>query len=926
MEVRSMAEPAASISYRAVFVSALLVGVVATLAVGLSVWQSRTDAIAQAVRADRNTAGFLAGQIEHVIREVDDVVRDYRDLAEIFAVTSGDAFDGQFSAGALQDWMAAKVRAMPHSVHMAIADASGRVVSASRPPMATPTGIADTEYFEALRTAGRDDLQVSPPIRMRSTGESVVVLARRIAGPGGTFRGVVTVSVATSWFDRLYLTSGFLTDQTFTLSRRDGTVLLRYPADDTSAGRRVPAASPWYATVAAGGGSYRSAVGVFDGVPRWVSVAPLPTLPLVIAVTSPETGVLAAWRARSAYAVTGALTLLAFLLVLLVVLARELRQLAAARRVAAARSASLARTNTRLEDTNAQFAATLRAMSQGLCMFDGDGRLRVCNEAFRRIWRLPAELGPGWPRDAVLAERSRLAKRLLRAFDRVDGVSAPGAERPPTALFELEDGRVIAVTEGPTGDGGWLETHDDVTDRHRHEERIAFLARYDSLTGLPNRATFLDRLEAAALALGTDRAAFAVLMIDLDRFKEINDSVGHTVGDVVLRQTASRLAQAARGDDTLARLGGDEFAVIRTVRASRCADETAEAAVRSAREEAEALAQRIVTLLAVPHRIDGAPHVVAASIGIAVAPQDGVDPADLLKKADLALYRAKAVGTGRYVHYDPVMSEEVEARRRLEAEIRRSLHDGDFRLHYQPIVDMATGRVAAVEALVRWQHPDRGLLSPQEFIPLAEQSGLIGPLGDHVLRAACAEAAGWPGDLKVAVNVSAAQFGNPGLFDDIARALAATGLPPRRLEIEITETVLLENEERNVAVLRALADLGIGVALDDFGTGYASLAYLVTFPFSKLKIDRRFTGDILTRRECAAIVCSAATLGLSLGLTVVAEGVETADQLEVLRLTGVTQAQGLLFGAPMSAEAIARRLGSEMFADDRARTVGEGAA
>ncbi|MFL9824386.1 EAL domain-containing protein, partial [Rhodoplanes sp. SY1] len=895
-----MTAPAAPTSHRAVFVSALLVCMVAILAVGLSVWQSRSDAIAQAVRTDRNTAVFLAGQIEHAIEEVDTVVRDYRDLAEIFAVTSDDGLGGQFSAGALQDWMAAKIRAMPHTVCMAIADASGRVVSASRPrPTALP-GIADNGFFEALRTAGRDALQVSLPTRMNSTGESVVVLARRIEGPDGVFRGVVMVTIATAWFDRLYLTAGFLKEQSFTLSRRDGTVLLRYPADARSAGATIPAGWPWHDQVAAGGGSFRSP-GLFDGVTRWVSVAPLPTLPLVIAVTSPEAGVLAAWRSRSAYAAVGALTLLGFLLALLIVLARELRQLAASRRVAAARAASLVRTNARLADTNAQFTATLRAMSQGLCMFDEDGRLRVCNDAFRRIWRLPAEIGPGWSRDAVLAERSSRAKRLVGTVDPADVTSAPAPEGTRAVLFELEDGRVIAVAGAPTDDGGWLETHDDVTDRRRHEQRIAFLARYDSLTGLPNRATFLDRLETAALALRNEGIAFAVLMIDLDRFKEINDSVGHTVGDVVLQQTALRLAQAARGDDTLARLGGDEFAVIRSVRGSGRTDEPADAGLRSAREEAEDLAQRIAALLVIPHRIDGASHGVAASIGIAVAPQDGSDPADLLKKADLALYRAKAVGTGRFVHYDPGMSEEVEARRKLEVEIRRSLEDGDFLLHYQPVVDVATGRVAAVEALVRWQHPERGLLSPQAFIPLAEQTGLIGPLGDVVLRAACAEAAGWPADLKVAVNVSAAQFGNPGLFDDIAGVLAAAGLPPQRLEIEITETVLLENEERNVAVLRALASLGVGVALDDFGTGYASLAYLATFPFSKLKIDRRFTGDILAKRECAAIVCSAATLGLSLGLTVVAEGVETAAQLEVLRLTGVTQAQGYLFGAPMPA-------------------------
>ncbi|MDC7787491.1 EAL domain-containing protein [Rhodoplanes sp. TEM] len=904
-----MTEAADPVRHRTVFVSALLVCVVATLAVALSVWQSRSDAIAQAVRSDRSTAAFLAGQIEHAIREVDGVVRDYRELAEIFAVTSGDDFGGQFSAQALRDWMAAKIQAMPHTVCMAIADASGRIVSSSRPVPGAAPGVADTHYFDALRGAGRDALQVSLPTRMGISGESVMVLARRIEEADGGFRGIVMVSVATAWFDRLYLMAGFLPDQTFTLSLRNGTVLLRYPADAHSAGRRFPAGSPWYGQVAAGGGSYRSPSSPFDGVTRWVSVQPLPSLPLVLAVTSPEAGVLAAWRSRSAYAAFGAVALLTCQLALLIVLARQLRQLAVSRRDLAAHSQSLALSNARLLDTNAQFAATLRSMSQGLCMFDAAGRLRVCNDEFRRIWGLPAELGPGWSRDAVLAERMRKTKRHIEtSFPPGDDPFATDTDRTSTVLVELDSGRVIAVTEGPTGDGGRLETHDDVTDRHRHEERIAFLARYDSLTGLPNRATFLDRLEAARLGLRSDGTPFAVLMIDLDRFKDINDSVGHMVGDAVLRQTAIRLAQAARGDDMLARLGGDEFAVIRSLRR----DAGAGPDRRSARDEAAELAERIAELLALPHRVDGDTHVVRASIGIAFAPDDGDDPVDLVKKADLALYRAKAAGTGGFVCYDPAMTAEVEARRRLEAELRRSLADGDFRVHYQPIVEVATGRVCSVEALVRWQHPERGLLTPQEFVPLAEQTGLITSLGEWVLRTACAEAARWPGRMKVAVNVSAVQFRRPGLLESIEQALREAGLPPDRLEVEITETVLLENEERNVSVLHRLKSLGVAVALDDFGTGYASLAYLTMFPFGKLKIDRRFTRDVLTRPDCAAIVCSATALGLSLGMTVVAEGVETPGQLEIVRITGVTQAQGWLFGAPMPADAIAGRIAAEV--------------
>ncbi|NVO13412.1 MAG: EAL domain-containing protein [Rhodoplanes sp.] len=903
-----MARIAGSLHHRAVFVSALLVCVLATLAVGLSVWQSRSDAIAEAVRSDRDTVAFLAGQLDHVVSEVDNVIKDYRDLAEIFTITANDGFQRQFTAGSLRDWMTAKLQQVRFAHHLSIADAAGTVVMSTYPGVNPQLDLADGDQFGDLRSSVDDRLSISLPQRSQATGEPILIFARRVNGPNGAFAGVVLLSVPIAHFDRMYNGAGFRRDRAFALARRDGTVLLRYPVDARRTGLKFPPHWPWHAMVAAGGGSYRSP-GVFDGVVRWASVQPLAIHPIVVAISVPEESVLEKWRERSAYAAFGAVLLLGCLLTLLVILARQLRHLGASRAQLAAQSDSLASSNARLLDTNSQFAATLASMSQGLCMFDRAGVLRVCNDEFRRLYGLAPEVGPGATRDDLAIMRARRLKRVIARRDPLEELFEPARGDDAPELVELDNGRVIAVTGSPMADGGWLETHEDVTDRHTYEEQIEFLARCDPLTGVANRTSFVDRLQAARLALRKGGGAFAVLMVDLDRFKDVNDSVGHTIGDLVLQQTAERLAGALRPGDLLARLGGDEFAIIRAT--PRGAD--GDTVRPDMRDDALVLAGRIVDIVGEPYEVEGESHVVTTSVGIALAPVDGDEPVDLLKKADLALYRAKTHG-GRngFAFYDPSMTEEVEARHRLENDLRQAIAEDAFRLHYQPIVDVASGRVCAVEALIRWEHPTRGLLAPQEFIAVAEQTGLIARLGDWVLHAACAEAVRWPRHVKVAVNISPVQFRRADLLDTVMRALRAAGLPSERLEIEITESVLLENEERNVSVLHQLKSLGIAIALDDFGTGYSSLGYLTTFPFSKIKIDQRFTRDVLTRSDCAAIVCSAAALGLSLGMVVVAEGVETREQLEVVRITGVSQAQGYLFGAPVPPDEIALMLAMDV--------------
>jgi diguanylate cyclase (GGDEF)-like protein len=394
-----------------------------------------------------------------------------------------------------------------------------------------------------------------------------------------------------------------------------------------------------------------------------------------------------------------------------------------------------------------------------------------------------------------------------------------------------------------------------------------------------------------ALARVKQGESVAVLCLDLDCFKEVNDTLGHPAGDKLLGAVAERLQHCARASDTIARLGGDEFAVIRT-RVERP-------------EDVLTMAERIVAAINRPFEVDGHAIVVGASVGIAVAPSDGDSADELLKRADMALYAAKAAGRHTYRFFEPDMNARLQARRNLELDLRNALLHGEFELYYQPTVNAVTRQVTGFEALIRWNHPERGLVLPADFVPLCEEIGLINPVGDWVLRQACAEAAGWPEHFRVAVNLSAMQLKNDGLVHSVAQALAASGLHPSRLELEITESVLLQENEATLVTLHQIRSLGVRIAMDDFGTGYSSLSYLRSFPFHKIKIDRSFVRELGTRADCTAIVRALAGLAASLGMTTTAEGVETEEQLEHLRSQGCDEVQGYLFGRPHPASELA---------------------
>ncbi len=545
---------------------------------------------------------------------------------------------------------------------------------------------------------------------------------------------------------------------------------------------------------------------------------------------------------------------------------------------------------TELARTNMRFNAALSNMSQGISMFDQHKQMVVWNDRYAEIYRFPITLLKVGTHVNDLAE-DLVARGILKGetnqsaiekkLGRMDRLSTNSSR-----VEELSDGRFILISRQPTADGGWVATHEDITERRRAEAEIVHLARHDVLTGLANRAEFSRRLEEASKRLRRNGGTVTVMMLDLDKFKAVNDTLGHPAGDQLLVEVARRLKSSARETDVLARLGGDEFAILQEGGPSQ-------------HEGAIALALRIINAIAGPFDLDGHEACIGTSIGIALAPEHGVEPENLLKRADLALYSVKANGRNDFRVFQTEMLDIANTQQSAEGELRDAVAREEFELHYQPVVDVRTRQLCGVEALVRWRHPIKGLIGPDQFIPLAESTGLIVPLGDWVLQRACTDAASWPAHIKVAINLSSVQFKKGNLFDVILCTLVETGFAPERLELEITETALLEDQEAHLATIRQLKNLGISMTLDDFGTGYSSVNYLTIYPFDKIKIDKSFTQGVLNRRDCKAVVASTLALAQGLGTVTTAEGVETEEQLEYMREAGVDLVQGYLLGRPV---------------------------
>jgi diguanylate cyclase (GGDEF)-like protein len=532
--------------------------------------------------------------------------------------------------------------------------------------------------------------------------------------------------------------------------------------------------------------------------------------------------------------------------------------------------------------THLQLDAALNNMVQGLCMLDAQRRLVLCNARFLEMFRLAREsVTPGI---GVL----ELIQRLTSANGFPEGTAERFHNLYIARIFvngsdsyqqEYPDGRVIAVSRRELPGGGWVDTHEDITERRRAEKQVAYLAEYDSLTDLPNRNLFQRSLTEALEVAATDQ--LAIFCLDLDGFKTVNDMFGHSIGDELLRQVARRLQQCVGEQGMVARLGGDEFAILQRGQPQP--------------DGASALAQIVTETLNEPYDLAGNQAVLGAGIGIAVFPDDAAGSEELLKCADMALYSAKANGRGSCRFFELDMNARVKARRRLEVDLRAAIAGKQFEMFYQPVVSVGSNEVIAFEALIRWRHPDRGMVSPAEFIPVAEETGLIIPLGEWILRQVCTDALSWPREIRVAVNLSPVQFRSPNLVQTVFTALALSHLEPGRLELEITETTLLQDSEANLERLHQLKSYGVQISMDDFGTGYSSLSYLRSFPFDKIKIDQSFVRGLGKLQDSLAIIRAVISLGRNLGMTTNAEGVETADQLRILKEELCDEVQGFLF-------------------------------
>jgi diguanylate cyclase (GGDEF)-like protein len=752
-----------------------------------------------------------------------------------------------------------------------------------QPP--APIDLSDRDHFRVPASSASDELFISKPVIGRVSNKWSIQLARRIRNHNGSFGGVMVASLDPTRIAEFYWSIHVGELGSISLIGFDGVVRARAGGPAAPLGADMSATPLFTAFRSSTVGSFTersSSDGNMLGSYRAVK-----DLPLIVSVALAESEVLATyWEERREYLLIGtALTLL----VLAAVAMSTWHRL----RLDRAREA-LRLSEARDRKKSAELQITLDHMTQGLCMFDAMQRVVLCNERYARMYGLTLdEVAPGTSLRQIIVSRIEggvfaganpeeyMRERLAPVVTASDNIQ------------ELSDGRSIAISRRPLPGGGWITTHEDVTKYRLIEARIAHMAHHDALTDLPNRVLLQERLEQALTRVPMGEG-LAVLCIDLDRFKAVNDTLGHAVGDQLLKAVAERLRGCVRQTDTIARTGGDEFAILQIA-----ADDAT---------EVTALATRIVDSVRAPYDLGDHQATIGISIGIAMAPGDGTDPVQLLKNADLALYRSKAEGRGTFSFFEPEMDARMRARRALEIDLRNALVNGEFEVYYQPFLSLQRDEISGFEALLRWHHPRRGMVSPTEFIPVAEEIGLIVPIGEWVLKQACAEAATWPEPLRVSVNLSPVQFRNDGLVRSVLAALAASELPGQRLELEITESALLQNNEATLVTVQKLRMLGVRISMDDFGTGYSSLSYLQSFPFDKIKIDRSFVEKLSEGDGAIAILRAIVSIAESLGVATIAEGVETQQQLEIVRREGCTEMQGYLFSPAGPAAEIARLL------------------
>jgi diguanylate cyclase (GGDEF)-like protein/PAS domain S-box-containing protein len=773
-----------------------------------------------------------------------------------------------------------------------LVDRDGLLKFTSVPSAQSPESVKDREHFRFQAVADNDELYVSKPAFGRITGRLLFFLSRRLTTSEGSFNGVMVATIDILQLQEFYNAIDIGRGGVISLVGFDGIIRARSggdPSTQSFVGKSVgqtQALSRFQQSPTGCYWNFENKAQQLDSVRRLICYHVVEGVPLFAVVGLAEEDIF-----RQSMSTAHKYCLIACVATICVFAAIWLGALR--QKKLSATMAALNRSNLSLEQVNLWFDTALESMAHGLSMFDKDLRLIFCNERYSKMYGLTREqTKPGTDVRSILEARVATGNSPQDAAAYIeDRLTQISVATPSYGENELKDGRTIAVSNQPTQDGGWVAIHQDITERKQAEKQIAYMARHDALTGLANRTVLSERMEAALARLQRHGEPFAVLMLDLDLFKTINDSLGHPVGDELLKVVAQRLSMCVGDTDTVARLGGDEFAVLAT-------------AMGDQRDAAIKTASRLLEAVSAPCEIDGHHIDIGTSVGIALAPEHGDEVSQLMKSADLALYKAKADGRDRYRFFEETMGVEARTRRILQSELRNALNHDEFELHYHPIVDIKTMEMAGVEALVRWQHPQRGLIAPGDFIPLAEETGVINLIGEWVLCKACRDAVAWPSHVKVSVNLSPVQFRKASPIEAFRKALGESGLSPARLEVEITESVLMHGNEHNIEALHQLRRLGISVVLDDFGTGYSSLSYLRMFPFDKIKIDRSFVQEVSKNTESASIITAVASLGRSLQIATVAEGVETDEQLILVRAAGCTHVQGFLFGRPCRASEV----------------------
>jgi diguanylate cyclase (GGDEF)-like protein len=874
----------------------LLIGLVLATTTVLFLTELRREELANAERELHNAALILAEEMDHRLHATELIQLELMEHMRDLGIDTPEEFTRRTTAHDVYEMLREHADRLPDVYAMSLIDVHGQIVNNSR--WQTPgIDVTDREFFQVLTADHAPPYFVGEPVQTHADGTWTIMFARRFTTPGGRLLGLIDASIQVAYFEQSFSKIAMQGDSSFVLYRSDGLLLARYPHIDAQIGKMLGDAGNFRRTIAVMPGGVVRQPSMFDGKDRLIAPYALEHYPLLITATNTVAAVLAPWRAE-ARAFAGVSLLLELVIAGAVLLGvRHLRGyelLQAAETAQAQAEAELAVSHVReqaaqtLAEQQNRFDTALRNMLQGLTMFGDDRRVLVVNQRFHMLFGLsPERIKPGMTYDEVVDVVVHEGNVTAADMQNIRQMRAELVERNERGCitWEMSDGRTLNVTHQPMHDG-WLTTYEDISARCATEARMVHLSQYDALTDLPNRVLFHQRLEHA-IAFARRGRPLALLFLDLDHFTGVNDTLGHPIGDALLKAVAARLAADTRDIDTVARLGGDEFAIMQT------------AITRPM--EATQLAERLIELLDAPFDIEGHQIVIGTSIGIAFAPQDGLDPDQLLRCADLALYRAKADGRGVCRLFHAEMDAEMQERRVLELDLRQALHANQLEVFYQPFVDVHDKTIVGFEALVRWRHPERGIISPAEFIPLAEEIGLIVPIGEWVLHRACADCASWPGELKVAINLSAVQFGSHNLVAAVASALEASELRPYRLELEVTETVMLQDTETTLATLHEMHRLGARIAMDDFGTGYSSLSYLRRFPFDRIKIDQSFVRDVTTRRDCGAIVRAAVGLSSELGMATTAEGVETEAQLEALFRMGCDEAQGYLFSRPVPA-------------------------